>query len=76
MEKRPTSASLWSIKNIVIRIFTYPLGICVLFLGTSAICNAHKTKCIFAGIMTMTVVLMYLYTDVKRLMNEKKQGRA
>ncbi|WP_139785133.1 hypothetical protein [Parabacteroides sp. Marseille-P3160] len=69
----PVPTYQWNAKNIAIRVFTYPLCLCVLFLGIYALLNPPKVKCVFAGIGTMIAVSIYLYADVRFLLLSKKR---
>ena len=62
----------WSIKNIFIRIFTYPLSIFFILLGIYAVLNPLRFKTIIAGIGAITISSIYLYTDLQKLLKKTK----
>lgn len=62
----------WSVKNILIRLFTYPFSI---FVVTICVWNlfANGLKSIFMSIFGIGICGIYLYSDIKMIMNNKKE---
>lgn len=62
----------WSVKNILIRLFTYPFSIFVITICVWSL-FADGLKSIFMTIFGIGICGMYLYYDIKMIMNNKKE---
>lgn len=62
----------WTFKKIVIRLFSYPLCLFLIGLGFYSIINPINWKTPFAGICAMTIACIYLYSDLKILINKTR----
>tara|TARA_R110002049_G_scaffold290250_1_gene473553 strand:- start:7821 stop:8519 length:699 start_codon:yes stop_codon:yes gene_type:complete len=61
----------WSLKNILIRLFTYPFSIFIVFLSIWFLFE-YGIKSIIQSILGIGVCGMYLYADIKMIMKAKK----
>ena len=61
----------WSMKNILIRLFTYPFSIFVIAICVWSLFE-EGLKSIFMTIFGIGICGMYLYSDIKMIMNNKK----
>lgn len=61
----------WSLKNILIRMFTYPFAIFVITICVWSL-FANGIKSIFLTLFGIGICGMYLYSDIKMIMNNKK----
>jgi len=68
-EKKPEKE--WSLKNILIRLFTYPFSIFVISICAWSL-FANGIKSIFLTLFGIGICGMYLYSDIKMIMNNKK----
>jgi len=66
--------SEWSVKNILIRLFTYPFSIFVIITCVWSL-FAEGLKSIFMTILGIGFCAMYLYSDIKMIMNNKKEKK-
>ena len=64
----------WSMKNILIRLFTYPFSIFVITICVWSLFE-EGLKSIFMTIFGIGICGMYLYSDIKMIMNNKKVKR-
>lgn len=63
----------WSLKRIVIRIFAYPFCFFLIILGGYMIVSPVNPVTPLAGLGAMTVAGIYLYSDVKMIMTNKRR---
>jgi len=68
-EKKPEKE--WSLKNILIRLFTYPFSIFVISICAWSL-FANGIKSIFLTLFGIGICGVYLYSDIKMIMNNKK----
>ncbi|MEP6262813.1 MAG: hypothetical protein ABJ092_14650 [Gillisia sp.] len=61
----------WSLKNILIRLFTYPFSIFVISICVWSL-FANGIKSIFMTLFGIGICGTYLYSDIKLIMNNKK----
>jgi hypothetical protein len=61
----------WSLKNILVRMFTYPFAIFVITICVWSL-FANGIKSIFLTLFGIGICGMYLYSDIKMIMNNKK----
>lgn len=64
----------WSLKNILIRLFTYPFAIFVITICVWSL-FANGIKSIFLTLFGIGICGMYLYSDIKMIMNNKKSKK-
>src|SRR5690606_8683166 len=63
----------WSLKRIVIRIFAYPFSLFLIILGGYLIVSPVNPVTPLAGLGTMTVAGIYLYSDVRMIITNKRR---
>ena len=61
----------WSLKNILIRLFTYPFSLFIVFISIWFLFE-YGIRSIFQSILGIGVCGMYLYADIKLIMQAKK----
>jgi|25_taG_2_1085351.scaffolds.fasta_scaffold08964_2 hypothetical protein len=61
----------WSLKNILIRMFTYPFSLFVIFICIWSLFE-NGVRNIFLTLFGMGVCVMYLYADIKMILRTKK----
>ena len=68
-EKKPEKE--WSLKKILIRLFTYPFSIFIIFICTWNLLE-NGIKGIFMALFGIGICGMYLYSDIKTIIENKK----
>ena len=66
-EKKPEKE--WSLKNILIRLFTYPFSLFVIFI---CIWSLTENGNILMTVFGIGISATYLYTDIKMILRKKK----
>ena len=61
----------WSLKNILIRLFTYPFSLFIVFISIWFLFE-YGIRIILQSIIGIGVCGIYLYTDIKMIMRAKK----
>jgi hypothetical protein len=67
-------ANEWSLKNILIRLFTYPFAIFVITVCVWSLFS-NGIKSIAQALFGIGICGMYLYSDFKIIINNKKGGK-
>jgi hypothetical protein len=70
IEEKPPEKE-WSLKNILIRLFTYPFAIFVITICVWSL-FANGIKSIFLTLFGIGICGMYLYSDVRMIIKNKK----
>jgi hypothetical protein len=70
IEEKPPEKE-WSLKNILIRLFTYPFAIFVITICAWSL-FANGIKSIFLTLFGIGICGMYLYSDVRMIIKNKK----
>ncbi len=68
-EKEPERE--WSLKNVLIRLFTYPFSLFIVFISVWLLFE-NGIRNILQSIIGIAVCGMYLYADIKMIMRAKK----
>ena len=68
-EKKPERE--WSLKNVLIRLFTYPFSLFIVFISVWLLYE-NGIRNILQSVIGIGVCGMYLYADIKMIMRAKK----
>ena len=69
--EKKTPENEWSLKNILIRLFTYPFAIFVITICVWSLFS-NGIKSIFLTLFGIGICGMYLYSDVRMIIKNKK----
>jgi hypothetical protein len=69
--KQEKKINEWSIKRIAFRLFAYPFCIFLIVFGVYMVLEPLTIRTIAAGLGTMTIASLYLYSDFKLLKTKR-----
>ena len=71
IEKEEKIENEWSLKRIAVRLFMYTLSAIIITAGLFAIYSS-TIRGIIAGIASISIVSIWIYSDIKMIKNQKK----